>query len=155
MNTHMETMGALRSPTDLTQAGVLRYLVPVGRLFLAAIFILAGPAHFVPAYIGYAAAQGVPLANLLVPASGLLASAGGLSILLGYRARLGAAMLVLFLVPVTLIMHRFWAAPDPMTAQVQQAMFMKNVAILGGVLLIWYFGAGPLSLDSRRERSSR
>jgi len=153
MNTRLETMTALGKPAHLADAGMLSYLVPVGRLFLAAIFILAGPAHFVPAYIGYAAAQGAPLASVLVPASGLLASAGGLSILLGYRARLGAAMLVLFLVPVTLIMHRFWAAPDPMTAQIQQAMFMKNVSMLGGVLLLWYFGAGPFSLDSRRERT--
>ena len=88
-----------------------------------------------------------------MPLSGLLASAGGLSILLGYRARLGAALVVLFLVPVTLAMHRFWGVPDPMMAQMQQAMFMKNFAMLGGVLLVSYFGAGPFSFDARRERT--
>jgi putative oxidoreductase len=118
-------------------------------------FILAGPVHFTPVVIGFAAAQGVPLAGVLVPMSGLIASAGGLSILLGYRARLGAALVAFFLVPVTLAMHRFWEVPDPMMAQMQQAMFMKNLSMLGGVLLVAHFGAGPLSLDSRQGRSSR
>jgi putative oxidoreductase len=154
MSTRLETTAAQWS-TTVTAAGALRYLVPLGRLLLAAPFVLAGPVHLTPAVIGFAAAQGVPLASVLVPLSGLIASAGGLSILLGYRARLGAALLVLFLVPVTFTMHRFWGVPDPMMAQMQQAMFMKNLSMLGGVLLMAYFGAGPLSLDSRQERSSR
>ena len=110
--------------------------------------------HFSQYEIGYAKAAGVPAANLLVPASGLLALAGALSILLGYRAKIGAWLLVLFLVPVTLAMQNFWAVRDPMMAQVQMAMFLKNVSILGGALLISQFGAGPLSLDSRRHSAS-
>jgi putative oxidoreductase len=78
--------------------------------------------------------------------------AGGLSILLGYRARLGAWLVVLFLVPVTLMMHKFWTIGDPMMAQMQQIMFLKNVSMLGGALLISQFGAGPISLDSRAGR---
>jgi putative oxidoreductase len=155
MSTRLETAGALRSSIQPADAGVVRYLVPVGRLLLAAPFVLAGPFHFSPAIIGFAAAQGVPLASVLVPLSGLLASAGGLSILLGYHARLGAALVVLFLIPVTFAMHRFWAAPDPMMAQMQQAFFMKNLAMLGGALVVGYFGAGPFSLDARREGSWR
>ena len=73
-----------------------------------------------------------------------------LSILLGYKARLGAWAIVLFLVPVTFTLHKFWAVADPMMAQMQQVMFMKNLAILGGALLIAHFGAGPVSLDARR-----
>ena len=46
-------------------------------------------------------------------------------------------------------MHHFWAEIDPMAAQVQRVMFMKNVSMLGGALLIGDFGAGPLSLDAR------
>jgi putative oxidoreductase len=75
---------------------------------------------------------------------------GGLSILLGYRAKLGAWLLVLFLVPVTLAMHQFWAAHDPMMAQIQQVNFMKNLSLLGAALFISQAGAGPLSLDTRR-----
>jgi putative oxidoreductase len=59
---------------------------------------------------------------------------------------------VLFLIPVTLMMHKFWAVTDPMTAQIQMIMFMKNVSMLGGALLTTQFGAGPFSLDARRTR---
>jgi putative oxidoreductase len=127
-------------------------VVVLGRFFFALIFLMAGANHFSRQTIGYAASQGVPLASIAVPLSGVLAIAGGLSILLGYRAKPGAWLIVLFLVPVTLMMHKFWAVQDPMMAQMQMVMFMKNVAMLGGALLISQFGAGPFSLDARRSR---
>ena len=123
----------------------------LGRLFYVAIFVMSGVTHFTAKPVAYAAAAGVPFASLAVPASGLLALAGGLSILLGYRARLGAWLLVLFLIPVTFAMHNFWAVKDPMMAQMQIAMFMKNVSMLGGALLISQFGTGPWSLDAWRK----
>ncbi|HET6384880.1 MAG TPA: DoxX family protein, partial [Armatimonadota bacterium] len=83
--------------------------------------------------------------------SGLLALAGGLSILLGYRATIGAWVLVQFLVPVTFLMHRFWVISDPQAAQMQMINFMKNMSMLGGALLITQFGAGPASIDARRQ----
>jgi putative oxidoreductase len=94
--------------------------------------------------------HGVPMAGLLVPISGILAVAGGLSVVLGFHARVGAWLLVLFLVPVTLMMHAFWSVPEPQAAQMQMVSFMKNLSMLGGALMIAYFGAGPLSLDARR-----
>jgi putative oxidoreductase len=127
-------------------------VVVLGRFLFVLIFLMAGANHFNKQTIGYAASQGVPLASIAVPLSGVLAIAGGLSILLGYRAKLGAWLLVLFLVPVTLMMHKFWVVQDPMTAQMQMILFMKNVAMLGGALLISQFGAGPFSLDARRSR---
>jgi putative oxidoreductase len=127
----------------------MKLLAPIGRILFSLIFIIAGTSHFSATTIGYAAAAGVPLANLAVPASGLLALLGGLSIAFGYRARLGAAAIVAFLVPVTLMMHNFWAMPDPMMAMMHQAMFMKNVALLGGALFFAYAGAGAYSLDAR------
>jgi putative oxidoreductase len=126
-----------------------RAVVALGRLLFAVIFVMAGANHFNKQTIGYAASQGVPLASVAVPLSGVLAILGGLSILLGYRARLGAWLLVLFLIPVTLMMHKFWTVGDPMMAQIQMVMFMKNVSMLGGALLITQFGAGPFSLDAR------
>ena len=132
-----------------TSSGVI---VLLGRLFFALIFLLSGPNHFSKQTIAYASSQGVPLASLAVPFSGLLALAGGLSILLGYRAKIGAWLIVLFLVPVTFMMHKFWGVPDPMMAQIQMIMFMKNVSMVGGALLISQFGAGPFSLDARRSR---
>lgn len=123
-----------------------------GRVLFSLIFILSGPNHFSKQTIAFAASQGVPLASVAVPLSGAIAVLGGLSILLGYRAKIGAWLIVLFLVPVTFSMHKFWGVTDPMTAQIQMIMFMKNISILGGALLISQFGAGPLSLDARRSR---
>jgi putative oxidoreductase len=128
----------------------MRYLTPIGRVAFSLIFLLAPIGHFTAGAVGYATQSGVPMASLLVPLSGLLALAGGLSIALGFRARIGAWLLVAFLVPVTFMMHAFWAIPDPMMRQIQMAMFMKNIALLGAALLITQFGAGPLSLDARR-----
>ncbi|HEY3236222.1 MAG TPA: DoxX family protein, partial [Polyangiaceae bacterium] len=78
----------------------LKYVVLVGRILFSAIFINSGLFHFSKQAIGYAASQGVPLAGLLVPFSGLMAIAGGLSVLLGYRTKIGALLLVAFLIPV-------------------------------------------------------
>jgi putative oxidoreductase len=127
-------------------------VVLLGRFFFALIFLMAGANHFNKQTIAFSASQGVPLASIAVPLSGVLAIAGGLSILLGYRAKLGAWLIVLFLVPVTLLMHKFWTVTDPMMAQIQMILFMKNVSMLGGALLISHFGAGPFSLDARRSR---
>ena len=119
-----------------------------GRQLFSIIFILSSASHFTPATVEYAAQHGVPWAGVLVPLSGIVALAGGLSVLLGYKTRLGAWLLTLFLIPVTLMMHNFWAAPDARTFQLESALFLRNVALLGGALLIGYFGGGPLSLDA-------
>ncbi|HEV2751350.1 MAG TPA: DoxX family protein [Gemmatimonadales bacterium] len=128
----------------------MRYVVLVGRILYSVLFLMTPLGHFSAAYIGYAAQQGVPAPGLLVPLSGVIATLGGLSIVLGYKAKVGAWLIVVFLVPVSLAMHNFWAVSDPMMRNMQMAMFMKNVAMLGAALLIAYFGSGPLSLDARR-----
>jgi putative oxidoreductase len=125
-------------------------LVVIGRLFFVLIFLMAGFSHFASQTIAFAASQGVPLASIAVPLSGVLAFLGGLSILFGYRARIGAWLIVIFLIGVT-PMHGFWAVADPMMRQMQMAMFMKNIAMLGAALLITQVGSGPWSLDTRRK----
>ncbi|MFZ0936734.1 MAG: DoxX family protein [Bryobacteraceae bacterium] len=127
-------------------------VVLLGRFLFALIFLLAAPGHFSQQTIALAASQGVPLADVAVPASGILALLGGLSILLGYRVKFGAWLIVLFLLPVTFMMHKFWGISGPVAAQTQMVMFMKNIALAGSALFISQFGAGPLSLDSRGSR---
>src|SRR5262249_15337138 len=112
---------------------------------------LGGLGHFAPPTIAFATSQGVPMAGLLVPLSGVLALLGGLSILVGYRVKVGAALIAAFLIPVTFKMHAFWAAPDAMAFQLQMAMFLKNLGLLGGALLVAHFGAGTVSLEARRR----
>lgn len=131
------------------------YLVLLGRIAFALIFLMTPRGHFTAAYVGYATQQGVPLPALLVPFSAVVAVLGAISIILGYHAKVGAWLIVVFLVPVTLYMHRFWSVTDPMMHGLQLAMFMKNLSMLGGALMIAHFGAGPLSLDARRTPGPR
>lgn len=123
----------------------------LGRFLFALIFLMSAPMHFSGQIIAYAASQGVPLASIAVPLSGVIALAGGLSILLGYRAKIGAWLIALFLAAVTPMMHNFWTVTDPMMHQMQFIMFMKNLSMLGGALFISQTGAGPWSLDARRK----
>jgi putative oxidoreductase len=123
-----------------------------GRQLFSIIFILSSASHFKAPTVEYAAQHGVPLAGVLVPLSGVIALVGGLSVLLGYQTRLGAWLLTLFLIPVTVVMHNFWAAPDASACQIERALFLRNIALLGGALLIGHFGGGPLSLDSLIHR---
>lgn len=130
----------------------MKYIVLIGRILYSLIFINSGFFHFSGMAVEYAASEGVPMANVLVPVSGIMAIAGGISILIGYKAKWGAWLLVLFLIPVTLMMHGFWKFNDPAQHQVQMTMFMKNTSMLGAAFFIAWFGAGPLSLDARKEK---
>jgi len=141
-------MRGIWSAASFTEEGHVRYAALAGRQLFSMIFIIASAGHFNSQTIESAARHGVPFPDLLVPLSGVIALVGGLSVLLGYHTRLGAWLLVIFLVPVTMVMHNFWAAPDAMAFQVEQGMFLRNVTMLGGALLLSYFGAGPLSVDA-------
>lgn len=154
MATHAIRHGeeALMETATLPAHGeALRYAVPLGRLLYSLIFLMSVPTHFASATIQHAAAQGVPWASVLVPLSGVLALLGGLSVLLGFQARIGALLLILFLIPVTLMMHRFWGLHDAQAAMMQRIHFVKNVSMLGGALVLAYFGAGPISIDARHH----
>jgi putative oxidoreductase len=143
------TLNQLQAPSiSISASGPV---VLLGRFLFVLIFLMSGPRHFLSQTIAFAASQGVPLASIAVPFSGLLALAGGLSILLGYRAKIGAWLIVLFLAGVTPMMHKFWGVSDPMMFQMQFVMFMKNVSMLGGALLITQIGTGPWSLDARTK----
>ena len=130
-----------------------RVLPLAGRVLFSLIFIMSAPNHFSAKGVDYAATNGVPAPHVLVPLAGILALSGGLSVLLGYKAKIGAWMLVVFLVPVTLWMHRFWDIADAQMAQMQMINFTKNLALTGAALYMAFFGAGPLSLDARIARS--
>jgi putative oxidoreductase len=125
----------------------MKYLPLLGRILLSLIFISSGLKHFSSDTINYGASAGVPGASFLVPLAGIIAIVGGLSIILGYKAKWGAWLLVIFLIPVSFVMHAYWNIQDPMQHQIQHIMFLKNMSMLGGALLLTYFGSGPLSLD--------
>lgn len=127
----------------------MKYIVLLGRILFSLIFLKSITFHFSAKAIAYGTSKGLPLAEFFVPAAGVLAFLGGLSIVLGYKAKIGGWMIVAFLIPVTLMMHDYWNVTDPMMHGTQMTMFMKNISMLGGAFLIAYFGAGPMSIDSK------
>ncbi len=142
---------ATAAATHVTRSDAPALTAPIvflGRLLFSLIFLMASFNHFRAQTIAFAASQGVPLASFAVPLAGIIALFGSLSILVGYRAKIGAWLIVLFLIGVT-PMHNFWAISDPMMQQIQMIMFMKNLSMLGGALLITQLGAGPWSVDKK------
>lgn len=129
----------------------MKYLPLAGRIIFSLHFLMAAPFHFSANAIGYASSQGVPMAGALVPLSGIIALIGSLSIVLGYKAKLGAWLLIAFLIPVNFMMHPFWNITDAMQQQSMMAFFMKDLSMTGAALLIAYWGAGPISLDARKS----
>lgn len=124
----------------------MSFILLLGRILFSLIFILNSFSHFSKSTIEYAESMGVFLAPFTVPFSGILILASGLSILLGYKARIGAWILVLFLIPTTLIMHQFWNQGSEFAIMMQHLCFWKNLSMLGAALMITYFGSGPMSM---------
>ena len=125
----------------------MKYILLLGRALFSSIFIIKGLEHFFPKIINFANSMDVPTPNILVPLAGIVAFIGGISILIGFKARWGAWLLIIFLLPITLIMHRFWEFNDSYHAMMHQYCFWKNVSLIGAAFMITYFGSGPLSLS--------
>jgi putative oxidoreductase len=130
-----------------TQAPV----VVVARLLLALMFILAGFSKFagLEGTAGYIASKGLPMPAVLAFLTALLEVVGGLALAIGFQARIAGLALAVFTLVASVLFHNFWAMPADQ-AFVQQLMFMKNLAVAGGLLLVFSFGAGPASVDARR-----
>jgi uncharacterized membrane protein YphA (DoxX/SURF4 family) len=112
----------------------------VGRVLLAAIFLLSAVGHFTQrkGMAQYAASKGIPAAEAGVVLSGVVFLVGGLSILLGVWTDLGALLIALTLIPVTLMMHAHWKESDAQAKQGEQIHFNKNLALIGGLLVLFY-----------------
>src|SRR5258705_254541 len=131
------------------------WILLLGRVLYGFFFIMSGYGHLTKLGMmaQYAGSQGVPAPKLAVGVSGLMLLGGGLSILLGFEPRIGALLLVAFLVPTAVLMHRFWGVADPMMAQNQMIHFWKNVVMAAAALLMYSFSTlntGPWSCSLRR-----
>jgi uncharacterized membrane protein YphA (DoxX/SURF4 family) len=109
----------------------------LGRVIFGGFFLYNGVNHFLnrEQLSGYAKAKGVPAANLAVEASGALMVLGGLSMLTGYRPKLGSAAITAFLASVTPSIHRFWSEENPQQRQTELINFTKNVALAGAAMI--------------------
>lgn len=126
----------------------MKLLVLLGRILFSSIFIVKGLHHFSNTCMQHAATHDV--SPTFVSVAGVIAFLGGISILFGYKARIGAWLIILFLLPTTFMMHPFWNSQDFYPATMEQLCFMKNLSLLGAALLIAYFGSGPMSLEKKK-----
>lgn len=111
----------------------------VARVVFSAFFVMSGINHFTRTkqMAEYAKAVGnVPAASAAVLGTGVLLLFGGLSILLGFHPRIGAALLIVFLVPTSFMMHAYWKIADPMQKAGDMAQFWKNITLAGAALFI-------------------
>jgi len=120
----------------------------VGRILLALIFIISGFGKIMgfDATLGYISSAGLPFAQLSAIAAIVVELGGGILLVVGWKARWAAAALFLFVLVAALYFHAFWASP-PDQAMMQQIQFLKNLAIMGGMLYIMAYGSGPYSVD--------
>lgn len=122
----------------------------VGRILLAAIFLMSGIGKIgaFSGTAGYMLSKGLPMTEVLLAITIVIEIGGALMLILGWQAKLGAAALFLWMIPVTLVFHNFWAMP-PADQQMQIIMFMKNLGLMGGMLYIMAYGSGPMSVDKK------
>lgn len=116
----------------------------LGRILLAAIFVMSGIGKLTQfgSAVDDIASVGVPLATVAAVLTIVIEIGGGLSVVFGYKSRLAAYLLFLFLIPVTLLFH------NPVTMEGQTIAFMKNLSIMGGLLVLAGAGVGQLTLGS-------
>jgi putative oxidoreductase len=126
----------------------------VGRILISAIFLVSGFAKLTdPAgAVGYMQSAGISHADTLVWIAAFAEILGGLSILFGFLTRIGALGLFVYLAITTVLMHRFWGGVPPEAAKTQMVQFMKNLCIMGGLLMVVAMGPGRYSVDRRIRR---
>jgi putative oxidoreductase len=169
MNEDIMTQGSSEPPTgpgaELLRAfvggdgrveGLERYGTLAARILISQIFLLSGVMKIVDwsGTEAQMASRGMFWIPFFHVAALLVELGAGLSLLLGYKARLGALVLFLFLIPVTLTFHNWWTYADPKEHHMNMLFFMHNLTLMGGLILVMTFGPGPLSIDLRGRRPS-
>ncbi|MCD8517200.1 MAG: DoxX family protein [Burkholderiaceae bacterium] len=126
-------------------------LVLIGRLALAALFLPAGLSKIsgFSGTVGYIESVGLPLATVGAIIAIVVEIAGGAALIAGFFTRTAAIVLAVFTLLASVFFHAYWAVPADQ-AFMQQLLFYKNIAVVGGLLILAAHGAGQLSLDQKR-----
>lgn len=127
----------------------------IARFLLALMFLLAGLSKFggLEGTAGYIASKGLPMPQLLALGTAALEVVGAVLLIVGWQARWAALALAAFTLLASVLFHNFWAMPAEQQ-MMQQLMFMKNLSVVGGLLVVFGLGAGTLSLDHRRAAAA-
>lgn len=123
-----------------------------GRVMIATIFLLSAVGNKIPQFnnvAGYMASAGVPMPKVMLAGAIVFLIAGSLSVVLGFKTRIGAGLLLVFLVLATYFFHDFWTLEDAQAQQAQMIQFMKNLSLMGTMLFLMANGPGQWSLDQR------
>lgn len=122
----------------------MKYLPLAARVCLCLIFLKAGVSHILGfnGTVERMTNTGLPLANILLIFTIIFQILGGLSLLLGYQVKIGSILLIIFLIPATLVFH------NPLADSNEINSFLKNIGLIGGLLMIISSGAGPFSIDA-------
>jgi putative oxidoreductase len=125
-----------------------------GRILMSVLFLVSG-FFKIGGYsqmVGYSASKGLPMAGVAIACAAVIELACGLAIIAGFQTKIAAWILFLYLIPVTFFFHNFWAMQG---VEQQQNMinFLKNVAIMGGLVILATNGAGPYSVDHSRAKA--
>jgi len=125
----------------------------LGRALICLIFLFSsfGQVTDFAQNVSHVAAAGMPFPQLAIITSIAIQSICGLAILIGFRIRVAAWILFVFLIPTTIMLHKFWGLPSP---HLQEVQFCKNMAIMGGLLFITQLNAGAYSIDALVGRNS-
>ena len=124
-----------------------------GRILLALMFIPAGFGKLtnIGGTAGYIASGGLPFPSLLAVLAGALELFGGLALVIGFKVRWVGLAMALFTLVASMVFHPFWSVPEAQQ-MVTKLLFMKNISVVGGLLLISALGAGALSVDERNRQ---
>ncbi|MFV1997500.1 MAG: DoxX family protein [Acidiferrobacterales bacterium] len=131
-------------------SNVLKQYGPlVGRVLLAVMFLLAGINKIggFAATSGWMASKGLPMTDVLLVLTIIIEIGGAVMIMVGWKASIGAAALLLFTIVASYVFHDFWNLTDTQAIQTQMIMLMKNLSIVGGLLIVMAFGTGPYSVE--------
>jgi putative oxidoreductase len=122
----------------------------VGRILLASMFLLSGISKVTgfEGTVGYISSVGLPLATLLAVGAMVLEIVAGIALIIGFKTRWAALALALFTIAAAVLFHNYWAMPAS-AQMMQQIIFMKNVAVTGGLLMLAIAGPGAWSVDRR------
>lgn len=123
----------------------MKYVVLAARICLSLIFLKAGVSHILGfnQTVEMMAGKGLPIPNILLIFTIAFQLLGALSLLLGYQVRIGSILLIIFLIPASFAFHNFLVDPNQIND------FLKNIGLIGGLLMVIYAGAGTLSIDSK------
>jgi putative oxidoreductase len=126
------------------------WIVLLGRLALAALYLPSGFNKLVHlgSFADALAARGVPAPTLLAFLGAAVEFFGALAVLVGFRTRYAALLMIGFTIVASVVSHHFWDIED-VTRRMQYVQFMKNMAIVGGFLFLFVHGPGPLSVDRK------